>query len=725
MHRHRLQRALGVGLLLCLLTAADAASARIACMNRGGDALPADAFPVPVSRAAEMQQLLAVHGRIRLDPGGDYGRATRITIRSGQAIFGAAGTRIGRLIVAPGTSGAIVSGVVPDALEFPPSTLITHDNCFERFAARSTAQAPLTLVNTFIRDNLFLDVGKVVIDTSTGGSVLNNRFIRTMTHSDGPTIRLTGAKGAGRDRNVFVWTNVLAPPGDGIIATDQAQMNMVGLDAESWNQRGLAGRDAMMTVARVATLRAFMFQGGDYGQSPGRLLDIDAQGLDLLGLRVFRSAQPAVHLGKSTERAISVGVSGAAMRDENPAAARLEAFESGHGRMRASDVFAGGWSRRPRAAAATPWEPPQWGPVPAPIDGHWRAVRQSAPDSTARLQAMLDGQRVVNLPAGAFYISSSLRMKDGQVIVGAGAGRTAIIARSGDVDIIRGADAYADKRATTFGLVDITLQGGRAGIRHDAAGAGRGAQFHQIYLSHVLIRDMSQAGVVIDGIYGWDNNLIDNLTVVDVPAGILQIPNPAYSGPVIDGDIAGMNYMDKNVCYRCRFVDVDVGLDLAAKRANNLNACINCLFARNRRGAARLANNTSTVFANCDFEDNAGQAVLSGDELVGITSSRFTSSRGNPVYLSADAICESCEFHAATPGTATVADPAVRVTLANSRLVNVGLGNPRAALLLETDTGAGSARLGGHVVSLMSGKATVIVPGQAQPDPGLLVDWTP
>ncbi|MEJ0099928.1 MAG: hypothetical protein WDO12_09355 [Pseudomonadota bacterium] len=235
------------GLILALLAIPAAALARIACMNRGGDALPADAYPVPVSRVAELPALLAQHGRIQLDPAGDYRKATGITLRSGQAIFGIANTRIGRVVVVPGTSGAILSGVVPERLEFPPSRLVTHDNCFERFGARGIAQQPLVLRDAMVENNLFLDYGQLVVDTTAGGAVRNNRFIRTVVHGNSPALQLSGRAG-GSDRNVFLWTNLLSVIGDGILVQGEAEANFVGFDAEDWNSRAMAATPAMLTT---------------------------------------------------------------------------------------------------------------------------------------------------------------------------------------------------------------------------------------------------------------------------------------------------------------------------------------------------------------------------------------------------------------------------------------------------------------------------------------------
>jgi hypothetical protein len=708
----RLHGALPGALIACLMAAPGAAFARIECANRGGDALPADAYAVPASRAWELQKLLLEHGRIRLDPAGDYRRATGITLRSGQAIFGAAGTRMGRLIVAPGTSGAILSGVIPEALEFPPSGLVTRDNCFERFTARAGAQSPLKLANAFVHNNLFLDVGQLLIDTSRAGSVRNNRFIRTTVHGAYPAIQLLGRDGGAGDRNVFLWTNILSAAGDAVVIDRQAQANFIGLDAEDWNHSGLASRAAMLTATRSGTLRVFMAQGGVYKAASNTFLDVAAERFELAGLRLYLTAEPAVRVRAGTKQFTSTLASESRLRNESPESAGWTAYPE--------------WNERVVARAAsnavespvTAWEPPEFSAIPDPAGEDWRLKRLQAPDSTAELQRMIDTRGIAVLPAGLFHISAPLRLKSGQGIVGAGAGRTAIVAKSDDIDLVVGDDHVATPRPMSLVLIDITLQGGRAGLRHDARGSGA-AQYVYTQLSHVVFRDMSEAGIVIDGIYGWDNNLLDELTFHRVPVGIQQKPNPHYISAEVSGNAPGTNYLDKNVCYRCRFEDVGTGLELIAKRANNLNACVSCRFVRNRRSAIRLKYNGSTVIANSDFIDNQGDPVIASDQPVGIVASRFLAAREGSL-LDGDALCESCDFRAPGGSRATIARAGARVMLLNSKAANLRLGEGVSGLLADSRIpGSGVGRL----VQLVKGEPSVLHEGEPLPSAGLLVDW--
>jgi hypothetical protein len=670
-----------------------------------------------VSRARELQRLLDEHGSIRLDPAGDYRRATGITLHSGQAIYGAAGTRMGRLIVEPGTSGAIVSGVVPDALEFPPSRLRTHDNCFERFGARVSPQQPLRLVNAVVENNLFLDVGSIAIDTSRGGRVTNNRFIRTLVHGVWPALKVEGRDRNSPDRNVFLWMNVLGAQGDGIILRRVAELNLLSFDAENWNHNREGRMPAMLTVSEIGTLRTFIAHGGDPKPDPGAFMDIDARRFELTAARLIRAADPAIRLHAGVEQFVDLMSVGTTYREET-VRSRLTAFRNWSSTIQTDSGSASLPSGEPHTM---PWESPSFANIPAPTGMDWRDSRRGAPDVRAALQERIDKEGIVMLPAGIYHLSGPLRLRRGQGIVGAGADRTAIVAKSDDIDLIVGDDHYNDKRATSFVLVDITLQGGRAGVRHDDSGAGRGAQFNLIHISHVAFRDMTEAGIVLDGIYGWDNNLIDHVTFHHMPVGIRQIPNPRYAGATKDGDVAGMNYMDKNVFYRCRFEAVGVGMQMIAKRANGLNACIECRFADYSISAVELQDNVSTLFANSDFLGSGSGPVIRSNQLVGVVASRFLDVRDKAVVLDADVACEDCRVTAMRGAVPVLTAPGRQISLVNSRVGGAVISGSGSAVLIDTEGSAAGPP--GRLRVLANGQWRAVAGGVPIPVPSLLVEW--
>lgn len=723
MTRVSVLRAAHAVVTVLLLSSGGAATARpgIPCANRDEAALPSDAYYVSPSEALHLPILLREHHRVRLAPGGDYRHSPAVTLQSNEAIYGAAGTRMSAIVVAPGTHDAVVSGVIPAALEFPASNIPTTQNCFERFAARTYEQMPLTLRSAVVENNLFLDVGQVVIDTSLSGRVANNRFIRTLVHGASPAITLRGRGYESRDRNVFLWMNVLGPIGDGVLIDGEAEVNIIGLDAENWNQHGLATRPAMMTVSGARSFKGFMLQGGAQIPAPTRYMDLAAREVELAGVRLYRSARPAVELDPAVAAFTDLMPVNVTLKNEATGQRQLIAFEDGSGGVTVQPGGGGDALDGLQARSLIPWEAPHFSVLRGGERRDWIKRRASAPDSREYLQHLIDSSGIAVIPAGTYYISGPLKLRNGQGIIGAGVERTIIIAKSPRVDLIEEADHYGDKRATTFALVDITLQGGRTGIRHDESGAGKGAQFNLIHFSHVVIRDMARAGISISGIYGWDNNLIDHVTFYHMPVGIQQTPSAWYVSSAVNGDVAGMNYMDKNVFYRCRFDHVGIGMELTARRANGLNACIECLFDHDDLAAIRATYNVSTVVANSDFVANGGDPVVTSNMPVGIVASRFVDGAAKS-FLDSDAICEGCKFLHSATGKTSIGRQGGRLLLINSQSTGVPVGQVASALFVDSALKE-TESLNARVVELRAGTMHSLVSGAPQPGEQLLRQW--
>jgi len=710
--------AIAVSFVSCAVYSA--ALAAIPCANRDEAALPSDAYYVSASEAIRLPALLSQHHRIRLAPGADYRHSPTVTLQSNEGIYGAAGTRIGTIIVAPGTHDAIVSGVVPEALEFPASDLETSQNCFERFAARTYDQQPLTLRSAVLENNLFLDVGQVLVDTSLSGRVANNRFIRTLVHGISPAVVLRGRGSESADANVFLWMNILGPVGDGVLIDGEAQVNIVGLDAENWNQHGLATHPAMMAIAGTQVFRGFVLQGGAQGAAPTRFMDVSARDVELAGVRLFRAASPAVKLDDAVATFTNLLPVDVTFENRRAGQRQLFAFENAgaavtvqQGTIKETDIA--------QLRAARSWEAPRLPAIRHSAARDWIRQRASASDSREYLQGLIDRFNIAVIPAGTYYISGPLMLRNGQGIIGAGADRTVIVAKTSDVNLIEGADHYEVKHVTGFTLIDLTLQGGRNGIQHDEQGAGKGAQFNLIHLSHVVIRDMAQSGISISGIYGWDNNLIDNVTFHRLPVGVRQTSSTWYVSSAVNGDVEGMNYMDKNVWYRCVFDEVGVGMELTAKRANGLNACVECLFRRNALGAMRLTYNVSTVVANSDFVANGGDPVIASNLPIGIVGSRFVDGPGKS-FLDSDAMCEGCTFTHSTGGITSIGRTGGRVLLIDSQSRSVPLGKLASALFVDSPLKE-TEKLNARIAEIRGGVVRLLVNGAPQPVEQLLSEW--
>jgi hypothetical protein len=237
-----------------------------------------------------------------------------------------------------------------------------------------------------------------------------------------------------------------------------------------------------------------------------------------------------------------------------------------------------------------------------------------------------------------------------------------------------------------------------------------------VWVSHVTFRNQGRAGIFLDQINTWDNNFLDHVNFVDCPAGFRQLPDPNYPG----GHTPTMCFVDKVVFYRCRFVRCGVAIDMPARRPNNLNAWINCLFQDNREAVARLTNCTTHLFANCDLTDNGGDPCICSNRPVHFVSCRFRSRRRGRSMLPKDSSAAGCVFRRGTSSRATILSAAGRNHFYNCTSVDMPLGKMHSGLLLNSAL-ARDAPLNHQAVSVRQGTPTVLVPGKPSPRPQLLV----
>ena len=704
------------------------------CMNRQGDALPDAAHFVAPSESRHLQKLLDFYQRIRLAPGGDYRRGGRLVLRTGQELYGLANTRIPALTVSAGTNGAILSGVAPDAMDFEPSTTAIHHNCFERISTARFSR-PLRIVGATVVDNLFLDFGTagIEIDTRAGGLVEHNRFIRIVVHGNSPAIAIRGNPARPSRGNVFLWTNILTPAGDGITIDSEAEVTFVGLDAESWNWNHAAQHSAMMSVSNSGIVRAFMLHGGDDRWREGKVLDAGAQELQLFGTHFATVGSPPIVLRPDVRSFADLLSESVSIGGLDSAGFRLRGLPNGAATISVSGVERpdGQLSAVERSAlrdmyvaaaglGGGPWERPKLYLPPVP-EGIVSAVdRPHQRDSTALIQALIERDGIAALPAGVYYISRPLRISNRQGLVGAGASRTALVAMRRDVDLIIGGDMMRTPSPLSFVLADLTLIGGHDGIHHDAHGSGAGAQYNGIVLSHVTFRQMSGAGIAVEGIYGWDNNLIDNVNFVDCDIGFRQVVPSWYQSSAIQGNVAGTTYLDKNVFYRVQFLGGRKGIEWLARRADNLNAFVNSRFSGTSEHAYEAENADDTLFVNSEFVGNSGDSVLKSDRLMGCVSCDFVASAGGKTMFGGDAICEGCSFVSVGSSRATIALDRATLLLLNCYSNGLSLGNIRTGMLINTQLPM-DARLNHMVVLVRDARPVVILSEAPKPHPQLLV----
>jgi hypothetical protein len=703
-----------------------------------GDRLvPSDVYEVPVSQRARLQSELDARGVVRLQAA-DYrsGGPGELHLSSGQRIYGmpasgmgeTGGTTLPKIVVAPGTKDALVSGVRIDGLEFGTGSAVTEGNCFRRLRGGTLSVAGASLEN-----NLFLDLWdvKIDIDTRSAGYLRNNRFIRVKVQSVWPALVMRGDAARRSTNNVWLWFNLLTPWGSGLSVDNQADMTMVGFDAERWNQLNLSSMPMFQTGA-MGVLRLFGFEGANNGPASHLrpTFDIAADELHLYNSSIVGGANPEMVLRPENIRSALVNLShepGPAA-DQATRALRFAAFTS---RVRGASLNGRDLASTPPSAAdqealatmltgsgraVEAWERPAFGPIADPVGSTDVA---GLPDSTDYIQGLIDRDGVARLPAGVYAVSRSLVLRGSQGILGDGQGRTAIVAKSDAIDLFVSAD---NCQGTTlcnpgFFLADLTLQGGRNGIHWTQAGAGPAAQFAGIVLSHVTFRDFADAGLFVDGICGLDNNLLDHLTFYRNAAGVKQ--RSYWSG---QGE-PGQSYLDKNVFFHNRFVENARGMDLQATRVDVQNSWVNSLFQGNTAAAADLKNNLGPLFANTDFVDNGGAPSVfnnSYDPRISFVAASFRSTSGGGSMVPSQATVEGSSFARSGSSSATIVPDGASAVFINSQSSGMPMGRLADGLLVNSSFSADAA-LSQRVVQMRGNSPRTLVTGSAAPEPQLLV----
>jgi hypothetical protein len=226
-----------------------------------------DAFLVPLSQAASLQELLDKHGSVRLLPG-DYvptctttrtGRQppvtncsfppANLTVRTGQRIWGLPGAKVPGVVIEPGAQGVVLSALTfaGQPLYFPPGSGKTQACTFQRlngphvvFGAGSKVADCSFVGLTELGCGKYcggrptwhtteLSVGG--IHAEAGSSVTNCKFIRSMVHAPWPLLTVRTKQWVG---NTFLWTNVLGSLQSSFSATDAAELTVVGPDMETY-----------------------------------------------------------------------------------------------------------------------------------------------------------------------------------------------------------------------------------------------------------------------------------------------------------------------------------------------------------------------------------------------------------------------------------------------------------------------------------------------------------
>jgi len=615
---------------------------------------PEDAVTVEEGDRLNIQKLLDTHNVLRLSPG-DY-RTTgldKVTIDSNQSIIALSPTLFPDVEVAAGATHVRLEGLNFSDLSFESGESIRY-NCFKNFQ-----QSSIIVNGATVERNLFVAFANsnLEVDTSQNGHFSDNRFIKFNTHGADQPMVIKGDSDRQSGGNAFLLTDAQTPLGSGYSIDGHSDISFVGVDLEAYNQRHATnGNDApyAFQVRNTGTFRAIKSSGmnresRDPSTNPG--FDIDAEQIFMTQFSA-PTPKPVLRVGPSNKLLFSWRnkVSSDLIQDDtaDPQALRIFAQENiGPGNLEDVSLSIGETriTSEPNAqvsnalhtaltyqeAGTAAWSIPNFGDIPNPTGANWRNNLDQQVDEAAAIQAMIDSNGIAYLEPRTYYIGTTIQLDRNQGIVGAGANKTAIIALRPDINIVNLAWTGLSECAQTtsgFTLAEITLQGGLNGI----TATQESLQVNRSILSHVTFRDMANAGILVDGIFGWDNNVHDYLNFVDSPFGFKIIPgtNPGNSCYGVSGEYASMSYMDKTVFYRNQFVRLGTGMALDANRPNNLNGVVESLFEDNTTNAINLNGfNLGFMIASSRFVDNAGDPVIDGNFDTTVVNSYFEAGRGS------------------------------------------------------------------------------------------------
>lgn len=581
---------------------------------------PQEAVLVSVADRSLLQTRLDQHGIIRL-AAGDYATGNtlaKLVVRSGNRIYGL-GNDMPPIEIQAGTTGAVLSGL-HSTFTFPASASVTSQNLFRR-----CTNSTFRITNATVQDNLFLDASfsKLFVDHSAGGHWRGNRFVRFLNHSDVPMISVRGSVTSRplSHGNTFVFMNSLGASYEIGNVADQRDLNIVYIDCESYSRSGANA----LTFRNIDDLTLF----GTYGAiRTGRVIDQGATSFWVHGHEMGTYEAPnLVQTANNTTSIVSNF--NPDMGTPSNSGSNQQRFRLFNNTNSATKVLLANEStlttpltnpqetafmRAISSARTDPaWERPQFNPIPDPGGPSWSSGRESRSSSRATIQAEINSKGIAFLAPGIYYLDGPLVLGPGKGLVGSGAENTLLIAKNSTIDLIVDDGTTG---STRLYLADLTLQGGRSGIRHTTPGA----QFTSMTLSHVTIRDMADSGIWTENIYAWDNNFIDFVNITRCPAGIKQ---RAPTGSLTDAS-PNLSYLDKNVFYQCQFVACGKALDLISNRPSNGNVWVNCLFQNNTQYVCQMRSHNGVVFANCDFINNNGHPVVNSQGQLFLTGCAFS-----------------------------------------------------------------------------------------------------
>ncbi len=549
-------------------------------------------FYVPVARRAELQHLLEQHRNIKLAANRDYRSSglTGLLLASGERIEGGWNTRVPTLHVPGGSSSLFVAGVRNDASLGP-------DVVFEPGAESHDVTiiggngGIGSNIHVLVKDGARLDhvrlseIGGIEVDQQHSGYIRHSEITRLLGYWPGPHVAWRGNQIEPSGDNVILGFSSITPA-RASHWTDAGDLSIFNWDCESWNQHD-QDRSPCFVIEGSPHVTSVALSGGT--------ADPDHAGavLELSDVKAFQSWFFHAQGGhRDSADLLLHKVQSALMVQSDPAVRVVEQDLPAHAeRQRLLDPAGAAPAPMQSSKASDDWssvvnqkalrlqrDKPLLRSFPDPFPTGVPALEQM-PDSARQIQADLDRDGLVRLPAGRYFLDRPLRIGSRnrtEGILGDPEGQVVLIAK-GDFAIIEGRgdahpSAQSEGSVVYLAFDHVMLYGGRYGFNWSNAagnlGDGGGVAFSTF--DHVIFAYQRLAGVNADGIHGLDTNTWYRTDFYHMPVAIRGNGH---------GSVGPMNYADKQSFLDCQFQDIsDVVWYWTSDRAAGGESWVDCYF---------------------------------------------------------------------------------------------------------------------------------------------------
>lgn len=596
------------------------------------------AYLLPYNERANLQSALNTYGSVRLEAGNyRVGGVSSITLTSNMKLYGHQSyNEMPEINIAAGSSNVLVTSVKAwYGINFLSGSPIT--NC----TISHVSGGDISGINSLVENCKFIDIigSNLIINNTSSGYFRNNKFIKHWITSVYPQLSLKGNSTTPSYGNTWAWLNLLTAHGDTTDIDTFGSINIVGMDAESWNYNNLGTGKALLYMRNMGDVKLASTTGGSYATNPTSVFDIQSNNLLLLDKAISTSG------GASTTTAKTLTINS----NSAPYSVTGGNYDI-RGHFNSTDLLYNGTNQTSLISGTTatnvtssilgaqkiPWSRPVFENIPNPTGVNWSTNRAGQTSSRAYIQNLIDTNGIANLPEGIFYIDAPLLINSNEGIVGSGTGKTAIVGLTDDFNLInvRGAGS------TPFTIAYITLQGGSKGVHITSDGLDTWFQPNGINFKYVVFRNQATYGIEVAQMYGMDNCMFESVHFINIPIGFKQTPDPAYGG----FETNHMTYIDKTVFYNCQAINCGTGFSLRTARADNLNAWINCNFDGNGV-AINLNAHNAPLMINCDFKNNTGVHIIEATPTVGLYSCNFSSNTASNIIKGQTVTIEGCNFN--------------------------------------------------------------------------------